>query len=630
MGEEKQNKIRYIREFWFLIKSKKGLKFVSIFSGIIALVSAYIGLLPHGNNNEFLDNNFSVYVKNIYNSMGFFFGEFAEEKYASKGANTWLLIASIASPTSIGLAILYFIWQSVYEWYFLNIQARIFVKHFVICGLGNMGNELAKDLLNGTKLKDEGYSKLVIIESDEDNPHIENLRDKGAIVITGDATNKQMLRKAKVQTAKTIVLFTGNDLINLEILSNINCISIKSCRLIYIIMRCVFSIKQKIATVYIHLEDKKNQKLIIKSDFKNINAISFNIYSNIAQTLFIKHPLGNNVDTIKENNTVNLAIIGFEAVGDAILYRALNLGHFYNGIPLHVTVFTKNHKEKEKNFLKSYPISLNPKHECVQWNIEFKDEYELYQDDVIEIYNQFIFCKTESQENLSDAIKLRYNHLSKMENKEIYLFSDVYGNIIENNTSENINTFGYLKYICSYDIIVNEVLDEMAKITHNIYNETQKNPINWNDLDVFTKDSNRMQIEHLCVKLKAINKFLDKQYKNNTKNIIDNLTNEQIEKLAITEKKRWNAFHLLNGWKKLDTNIAKKQRDKKLHECLVSWDELDSVSKIFGNNYKKYDIQAILEINSLVLKYKKEKEHRKEEENSLFVNDEIIKFENRL
>ena len=77
------------------------------------------------------------------------------------------------------------------------------------------------------------------------------------------------------------------------------------------------------------------------------------------------------------------------------------------------------------------------------------------------------------------------------------------------------------------------------------------------------------------------------------------LTPEEIVTWGKVEHKRWNAFHILNGWDTLNIpqgyeGTIKKDPVRKLHPCLVSWDELDTVSKQNNHNYKSDDIETVM------------------------------------
>lgn len=90
------------------------------------------------------------------------------------------------------------------------VRVRLLRDHVVICGLGRRGLLLAEEFL------DRGVP-VVAIEHDTDSDWIIPCRDQGAIVMYGDACNKDVLRGAGVHRADYVVAVCGEDGINAEI-----------------------------------------------------------------------------------------------------------------------------------------------------------------------------------------------------------------------------------------------------------------------------------------------------------------------------------------------------------------------------------------------------------------------------
>ncbi|NLC27152.1 MAG: hypothetical protein GX780_00030, partial [Campylobacteraceae bacterium] len=385
--------------------------------------------------------------------------------------------------------------------------------------------------------------------------------------------------------------------------------------------------------LYIHLEHRENEALLQSELFKNLSIKGFNTYDHAAQTLFMRLPLGGNVDTMGED-VVKIAIIGADTVGMSVLYRVLNLGHFYNGKPIEVTIYDEEIEPKKQHFLKTYPIAFD----CEYWKIAFQEESVFYAQKELP-YNQIIFCKRNTQQSFADAMRLVRNKASLLEHKEVFVFADSHekiANLIDvgkEGVFKSLFTFGEFKKICAHDVIVNEALDSMAIQTNARYNDlhgyNDKNlspAQQWKNLDPFLKDSNRMQVEHLFVKLKVINKYLEEATPQGdfeaikqeamqrwfvhggtmlwdeikgAKTLATYIPLDVLEKLARSEKMRWNAFHILNGWQKRDIpNDTKekvaKDKEKKLHPCLVPWEGLDYVSKNHNHDYKSDDAETVM------------------------------------
>ena len=575
-------------------------------SGLIAFVSGFIAFFPsHA-------SLFPSFIDAFYNTFVFMMGDGGHNIV---DASIFEQIAAVAVPIFVGSAIISIFYKHFKNFLFLT-KAN---NHTVICGLGNMGFTLAKDILKNHK-----EIQLLILENNAKNPYIEEIESMGAVVIMGDAMNSYLLKKIKAYKASEVILLTGKDIVNIEIASE---------------LAQVLKESKSQTKIHIHLDSRDNYDLLSSNIFKDqksgkeIDIKSFSIYDLVAQTLFMKHPLGCNVDTL-DNGVVKVAIVGYDKVAEALLYRTLNLGHFYNQKPIEITIFDENIEDKKRTIQKSYPM-LEDKENSIYWKIDYKDETELYLCDSI-AYTQIIFCDKDMENSFTDAMRLKRLKSSELikNNIQIYLFGDIYQDltkVLKEDGKGAINIFGLLQKICSYDVIINEKFDAMAKETDRRYNQLHGYEANWDKLSAFKKDSNRMQVEHLPIKLKVINNFLSqkkrfneyekikeqaktKWFKYETKIIWDNLQDAKIlaesipldvlDRLARVEHNRWNAFHILNGWKKKDIpadSQTKITQDKvlKLHPCLVSWDKLDSVSKNHQHDYKSDDIETVMRISDM-------------------------------
>ena len=622
---------------------------------ICGILTVFFSFLGHSIENGF----FSGFLKSAYQTLALLLGN-----YDFKATN-------IVSKCSLYIAIVFtlFFYCSVFikllgkklrTWCFLKFCAK---NHIVICGAGDMGYALAKDILN--KHQDK---KLLVVDINPTNDNVNSICTLGGYAISGNAIDKDVLNKLNIAKAEKIILMTGKDISNLEILDAIT----------KVIPEADKNDPDNKKNVYIHLESKENYEILPSIKRSGINIKAFSVYDNAAQTLFMKHPLGENVDTI-DNDSVNLAIVGFDAAGLSVLYRALTLGHFFNGKPLNVTIFDNNHEKKRAEFLKLYPISLKAGG-IINWNIDFKDDGELFNKDGIENFNQIIFCKINVQASLTDIARIIKNQSAHLKNKQFFIFIDKHDGIkgiandikidnIDNKNKIDIIPFGNFSQICSYDVVVNEIYDKMAIRADQRYNELHdpgtKHETKWNTLSPFLQDSNRMQVEHLPIKLKVLNHLLENSqnkvlpkygdieneannrwYSLNGKPTSDKkktdiwndiqkanilatyISLDDIEKLAKMEKHRWNAFHILNGW----TTIPKpkgqdypyrKDDNKKEHALLIGWDELEEASKYIvkdgikkNHNYKSDDVETVMRAYDMIV--------------SAFEDDKILQDKNSI
>lgn len=181
-------------------------------------------------------------------------------------------------------------------------------------------------------------------------------------------------------------------------------------------------------------------------------------------------------------------------------------------------------------------------------------------------------------------------------------FDDLYGT--------KILFFGNEREIYKRSVIINEDNDDLAKVLLYSYRgkdededkdktegepeEAKKKPYDkakadeqWNKLDWVSQESERASAEFIP----GILKLMDCKD-----------TKELIERLAITEHMRWCAFHATMGFDLIAINelqprydelvnnrlseldaltVCRKDVKNRLHACLVSWEKLDEINKVY-------------------------------------------------
>ena len=88
--------------------------------------------------------------------------------------------------------------------------ASTYRDHIIVCGLGKVGYRVVKELLC---LGED----VVGIERDPGRPFLDEIRGMKVPVLLGDARQRDVLKKARVQEASAIVVCTQDDLTNLDI-----------------------------------------------------------------------------------------------------------------------------------------------------------------------------------------------------------------------------------------------------------------------------------------------------------------------------------------------------------------------------------------------------------------------------
>lgn len=523
--------------------------------------------------------------------------------------------------------------------------------HIVVVGAGEKGKTL---MLDWIKQIEEGKAEdklIVCIEKDKDSPNIDIFKDKGVVFVFGQAQDVDILHKAKAELASYFVTLTDDDTTNIEIIST------------YIDLPA----KEHKVQCYVHLLNNEFYDFFRANSFDksktNISIKVFNLNSNSARMLMEDRLLGStvfkNVEDIKDKTkTVKVAILGFGNLAQSVLIQLLHLGHFYNENPIEITVVYDNDRDENANledeFNNQYDI-LKEQYNGKYWSVNLIDDGELESTNID--FNHIFISYEDEFTTLSTLMKLlkKHNNIIIDNEIDIAMYSNSFKNtakVVEADRAtaqesvfSYVRTFGEISKTCSYNMVINESLDKMAILNNKHYNELhgyanskKTAQEEWEDLDMFLQDSNRYLMEHNKIKKDIISKIMESRDEDlsdydtlktsiaqqylfehereqiNWDNMglknhpyTSKLTEEEIVQLGKVEHTRWNAFHILNGWKKLAIpSDAKEQiaknKIKKLHPCIVSWEELDSVSKNHNHDYKSDDIETIMRIPCLEVK----------------------------
>jgi Trk K+ transport system NAD-binding subunit len=524
--------------------------------------------------------------------------------------NTWTNIDALCTVVSTMVVIISFmafgksICRNIV--YFCKKKNYLFKKNYIIVFGLNDNNSVYID----SEIRDKN-KKIIIVEEDKDNSLIEKYKKKGLLVEIGDSIDRNLLDNLKLKNAKHILISTENDLVNLEI-------AIKISEL------------HKNAKLYINILDKNlrnfhKEQGIFESSFIKI----YSYFEGASRDLFNEFDIDGDNDTIiKSNQSFSIAVIGNTNLAYEIISQACIMGQLPNENILTIYCIDKNINEFKQSIELKYPNindipTINLKYYAL--DINFKDFYEneIWYNNMTNV----IICLEDEQKNLdiaSNLAEITYiNEIATNNLKTKILFAmfnhyNLTDKIKYNNKIfKNFYTFGDINKINDKNIIINETRDIQAKYVNFVYDNIKYelldydnylfkdtssiditksiklNDEKWNKLSYFKQESNRAVADHFKTKLKYLGlklKESDKEFKTLYKinsNIFNTyFTKEKELKLAKNEHQRWNAFHFLNGFKKIDF-IDKKDKKrlknyhelKKEHMCLIPFDEFKLKSK---------------------------------------------------
>jgi voltage-gated potassium channel Kch len=462
-------------------------------------------------------------------------------------------------------------------------------NHVVICGLGDKGYLLARDLIK--------KNRVVVIEQDPNNLKIEPCLELGITIIHGDATQKFTLERAGLIKAKYLFAITGSDVTNTEI-------ALKQEKIV------TRSNKKSNCVCYVHMRNRKLCELIEKNykrsmkGKKELSVKYFNIYEYSARLIFDKFP-PDLYSSKEDDKPYHALIFGFGCLGESLVIQALKVGHYPDGKELRMTIIDANAKAKAIGFYDRYPEVKNINNieldfvdinvdESGFFNLEsvlpiIKDDpsiaYLCYEDDVNNITTAFQL----NEKELSSDLPVVINILDKVD------FASVLKREMDTTKEKSrYHIFRTIKDACTERIIVGNELDRMAQVIHREYLRKRKEEgtldpkkpshRKWEGLPEVFKDANRQQSDHIDVKLRAIG---SEMREGTGPESIKKFTEKEVEMLGKMEHYRWNAEKYLNDW------VLGNDRKKLQSPYLVSWEEL-------SEDIREYDREAVRNVPNIL------------------------------
>ncbi|MFC1597001.1 NAD-binding protein [Planctomycetota bacterium] len=327
--------------------------FVLLALGLFVLVSALIGFLIQG--------GISGHFRSV-SLLIFKVGQlFVLESGADPPDNLALAFARFGAVLLVFVGILKLL-ITVYRDVFDNLRLKGLNHHVLICGLGRIGIQLARDV------RKEGRGQgLVVIERDQSNPHIPACREIGALVLIGDATDTEMLLRARAERARQVFAVSGDDTTDVEI-------AVRLCDLVApAALRPNGSQEPeprrdaaRLMECFVHIVDLplkelfSRHTLLPRSRDQQVNVSVFNVFTNSARLLIREYlakdrPRLSTTGRPEENEVAHYVVVGFGQMGQAFALEAARLAHFENCRRLRMTLIDNKIEAKRDRFLSRYP-----------------------------------------------------------------------------------------------------------------------------------------------------------------------------------------------------------------------------------------------------------------------------------
>jgi hypothetical protein len=473
-------------------------------------------------------------------------------------------LARLIAPVATVMTIL-FVFVGRARVTIINYMVRYRKDHIVVGGLGWRAWQFIQTC--------DDPHKVVAVELNADSREVEKARQRGVSVIIGDVLDSETYGKVGLLNAKDLVAFTGNDGINVEL-------ALKA-------RDYVRKTHPSNSHLRIHLhadEPKLTYRLEDYPKFYDEYSVAeisfFSVYDLSARILFHSYPPDLFADVFGQRQ-VHIALYAFERMALHILLEAARTCHFRNSSRTRFTIFDKDAVVKAQQLKNEYPhIEEICDFDFVPMEVNGQHDIDDLSTVLLQSITYHVICDDSDESNVNCALILRNALLKRIGcNAPIMvrmMQSSGLAQLLESRTGDPENPdglfpFGMLDQVLQVDNIINERLDRRAKIIHQIYEDpsggsnqisAQRLQQDWNDLPERKRKQNRLQADHLGVKLRAI--ACNSRGKPASGFAF---AEQESELLAAMEHARWVATEKNDGW----VYGPEKVEDAKISPYILPW-----------------------------------------------------------
>jgi voltage-gated potassium channel Kch len=476
-----------------------------------------------------------------------------------------------------------------------QVQLRRIRHHVIICGLSQIALSTARTLASSCRV--------LIIDKAPSLDLIAACRPLGVIVLTGDATNADTLKTARIHRAKQLIALCPDDSTNCEIAEaasrqlahGYEGSEPLSCRI------QVGDIETR--TSFQNLLTAHRSSGVISSEF-------FDAFDLEARRLLVQGlPIDHGGITFADKQGAHLILVGCNRMGRAIITRAAQLGIFATPQKLKITVIDPQVEQCTRQLLFHHP-QLTDICDCTFHQVEpispqARDILNRNLD-VRDMKTSIVVCVDSEQSALELGMQIRQMTEGKKIPCAIYMMqSRGILRLLEQGGSALPGSSGFHVFGFQGDAVANDSADRFARNFHKGYlqlNARNGKPVlpggeeptgqKWENLSEDLRDSNRQASEHMYIKLRSIG--LEAAEESDTRPAIAELTPEQIEILADVEHRRWMAERRMANW----TYAAHKDVQRRESPYLVPWNDL-------SEEIREYDRASVRDIPQRLREIKK-------------------------
>lgn len=540
---------RQLRPYW-----RDARPVVVVAAGLAVIVLGTIGYLEHNEDNP----DFTV-LDAFYRAIGLF--------GLTGGVDPpvpWTLqVARLLGPLVFGYAALQAL-LTLFRQEARLLGIRLFARHHVVvAGLGEKGFRIA------TCLHASGR-RVIVIDRDAANPQVPGLRERGITVLTGDATDEEMLRRAQVPRADHLVAVCGHDGTNVDVAAAGE--------------RVAAGRTSGILTVLVHLDDDRLWSMLtsagVGSERPTFRLEFFNVFAVAAQAMIAAHPPF--AAQGPHPPGLHVLVAGLDGPGRHLVLhvaRAWREARERPGQRLLVTVTGPGAREHAEALDEAHP--------------ELAELCFLHAADDLDAVpgratTSYVSLADEAAA-LTTALEVRAGPGAG--GTVVVAVADEASGVArglrsEGRALEDVAPFGVLSRAFTADLLHHGETEILARAKHDEYRraearrgitaEQNSSLRPWEELPESLRESNRRFADGISRKLTESGCIVVPAPLADPADPGFAWTEDELEALAIAEHDRWAADLVRDGWR---PTSGAKDPVAKLHPLLVSWDELSEDDK---------------------------------------------------
>jgi hypothetical protein len=472
-----------------------------------------------------------------------------------------------------GLSAIVAVFTEQFNW----LRIRWFYRgHLVVCGLGQFGLRLA------TAFDDQG-KRVVVVDQAPRSLALSRCRERFIPVLTADATDPEVLRRAGGGRAKQVVAVCGDNNVNAEI---------------GMVVQRHFRGGRRRLECFVHVDDDQLCQMLEQSSLtrhgnvdhlepvKQQVRISYvNVLRSGPLALLRTFP---NSFVEHDGRAPHLIVVGDDRVGLLLVVGAVRkwwFDHRGDDSHLQLTVIAPDAKNRAESLRRQYP-HFDDACRLITHELDFADSGmesipSLERDDAWQLTTVFVTYPAE-RDSLQATMRLiselpRHVPIVVVTAGELGT-TTLLDTMASNLNLPNVSTFALLDHVCQPEVFVNNLTAQIAQALHEKFLEDRRRDGTfdsgisthhpWEQLDEASRESSFDQATRYDDRLKTAGYAVEPTGEWDV--ALPPFTRDEVETMAKTEHERWCEERRASQW------VYNSVRDdvRKHHPDLKPWDDL--------------------------------------------------------